>query len=113
MRLNRLADLVEEWQGEAEFFRRHGRSGDASFAEYYAAQLAARLEEWWHEELTDHEAAAELGVTTGAIQKRRERGSLARSGASVRRCDLFIASEPETSRNGEPDVAAIRLTGEG
>ena len=62
-------------------------------AESYADELDERLRDWWLEQLTVDDAAAELGVNYDAMRKQLANGSTPNAGRKgaprVRRCDLY------------------------
>jgi hypothetical protein len=112
MNLHALEALASEWESEASIYRHRGHEQLAEMSSSYARDLRERLQEWWLHELTLQEAAAELGVTTSAIQKRVQTGTLTSGGKKgsprFRRCDLHggrRTQPPLRTEDGTPDVA--------
>ena len=113
MRLARIEELAAAWRAEAGVFRQRGQDRSAAMANSYAEELENALQEWWLEALSLKEAAAELGLTPSALNKRVRKGSLVNVGKNgsplFRRCDLYsnkTTNEPRlVTADGEPDVA--------
>ena len=114
MNIADLRAIAVEWREEAERYRRRGQEHLALFEESLACDLEERLNAWYFEKLTLHEAAEESGVAYSTIQQKVASGELpnaAEKGSPrIQRCHLPSRGGGSPPLTGEPDIAAKILS---
>lgn len=120
MSFERIEQLVKDLREEAEHFSHRGLEREARLIESVANDVEQAWREWWLEELSPQDAAAEASLSTSALHKRVAAGTLVNRGKRgsprYRRCDLFSGSRDELSLVAdarEPDLADELLAGLG
>lgn len=107
------SQLPNRWRTIAEEFRRYGVELQATTLETCAAELESEEREYFLEELTVQEAAAEMDTSYETMGRRLRRGDIPNAGQKnrprVRRIDLMKRADPRTPQPvtdlGEPDIA--------
>lgn len=120
MSFERIEQLVNRLRKEAEHFSHRGLEREARLIDSVATDLEQAWREWWLEELSPQDAAAEARLSTSALHKRVAAGTLVNRGKRgsprYRRCDLFGGPRDDLRLvvdAREPDLADELLAGVG
>ena len=113
MNIADLRAIAVEWREEAERYRRRGQEHLALFEESLACDLEERLNAWYFESLTLHEAAEESGICYSTLQQKvgKELPNSGEKGSPrIQRCHLPSRGGGSPPLTGEPDIAAKILS---